>query len=172
MNSYFDDDSQKIDEELGGDNSVGTLDKGQIDSDLSKLFDQDGKNSSNDDELTINEPIPEKTDPSPSTTPSPLFGPAKPKVDEKNDEVINDEIVDSAPTFVKEEKKPVESFTKSPASGSLDETEKKLKNKKEDITKQKSELDAKIKKIDDTLSKISDLRSKENEIMKAAQEIS
>jgi hypothetical protein len=167
MNSYFDDDSQKIDEELGGDNNVGTLDKGQIDSDLSKLFDQDGKNSSNNDEITINEPVKEKTD---APTPSPLFGPAMPKP-EKKEEVINDEIVDLDPAPIKEDKKPTESFSKPSSSNSLDETEKKLKNKKEDISKQKSELEAKLKKIEDTLAKISDLRGKEDEIMRAAQEI-
>jgi len=160
MNNYFDDSNSAANNNNANDASVGTLDKGEIDADISKLFSSNNQNAA---ETEVKAPIPENTSASDSAAPKDDLPTQTEKLFDNSTNTATNP-VPAPETF----SKPVSSISQ---TGSLSDTESKLSTKKADFEKQITDLQEKLKKIDDTLQKVSELKTQEEELLKAAQEL-
>ena len=178
MNSYFDDDTQTTQGSTGSDlnaSAISNLDKGTIDTDLSKIFNQGGNAP---EKVALATPSDNTVIPT-ATTNKEKIGSAfdtgadltmdKPfdiKTDDQNWNKIPKSSFDDNP-----KKSEVDVPAVSSTGGSLATTEDKLNSRKKELSKQVSEIDEKLKKVDDTLAKIADLRKQEDELLKSVEEI-
>lgn len=178
MNSYFDDDAQNAQGSTGGDlnaSATSNLDKGTVDTDLSKLFNQGGNVpekvapvTPTDDTIVSTadaekEKIGSTIDTGTDLTIDKPFGA---KTDDQNWNKMPKSSPDDNP-----KKNEIDIPTPSSVSGSLAKTEDKLNSRKNELTEQITEIEGKLKKVDETIEKIAGIKQQEADILKVAEEI-
>ncbi|MDO8443965.1 MAG: hypothetical protein Q7S80_00455 [bacterium] len=178
MNSYFDDDAQTAQGSTGGDlnaSATSNLDKGTVDTDLSKLFNQGGNVPEKVAPATLSDNAVVSTTSDEKEKAGPVIDtgadltidkPFETKTDDQNWNKMPKSSPDDSP-----KKSETAIPTPSSTSGSLAKTEDKLNSRKNELTEQITEIEGKLKKVDETIEKIAGIKQQEADILKVAEEI-